>query len=213
MKNFKDTAYKLSPPTGRGTGFKSEEGNYTNGHVWRSNRGVVETIQGLVLASSYYYGKSKKQGSCLSIIKEGMQYHRFFEKEFTQKTLVTLAKKFAADVFSNESARLLAHDIELAEKAYSKGFLDGYHQEEVLNNPAAEAADGASQYTTFFQSKAGAEASASLAAHDAEAGAKAIEAAADYMMEYLGLPKDMPSVSTMALKEYAAMLRTKAGAA
>lgn len=48
---------------------------------------------------------------------------------------------------------------------------------------------------------------------DAEVAAKAIEAASDYMMEYLGLPKDITSVSTIALKEYAAMLRTKAGAA
>lgn len=156
MKKFKDTAYKLSPPTGRGTGFNLEEGNYDNGHVWRNCRGLVETIQGLVLASSYYYGKSKKQGSCLSIIKNGVQHHRFFEKEYTQKTLVTLAKKFAANVFSDESARLLAHDIELAEKAYSEGFLAGYFTDEVLNNPTAAAADGACMYTTFFGTKAGA---------------------------------------------------------
>lgn len=149
MNNFKDTAYKLSTPTGRGTGFKSEEGNYDNGHVWRSNRGLVETIQGLVLASSYYYGKSKKQGSCLSIIKNGVQHHRFFEKEYTQKTLVTLAKKFAADVFSDELASAAAHDAEVAENAYIAGFLNGYFQEEVLNNPNAAAADGASQYTTI----------------------------------------------------------------
>jgi hypothetical protein len=155
MNNFKDQAYKLSPPTGRGTGFKLEEGNYDNGHVWRSNRGLVETIQGIVIASSYYYEKSKKQGSCLSIIKNGMQHHRFFEKEYTQKTLVTLAKNFAADVFSNELA--------------------------------------------------------SAAAHDAEVAAKAIEEAADYMMEYLGLPKDITSVSTIALKEYAANIKAKAG--
>jgi hypothetical protein len=156
MNNFKDTAYKISPPTGRGTGFKSEEGNYDNGYVWRSNRGLVETIQGLVLATSYYYGKSKKQGSCLSIIKDGMQHHRFFEKEYTQKTLVTLAKKFAADVFSNASDRAAERDAAVAEKAYSQGFLDGYFTEEVLNNPSAAAADGASMYSTLFNTMAGA---------------------------------------------------------
>jgi len=47
-------------------------------------------------------------------------------------------------------------DAAVAEKAYSQGFLDGYFTEEVLNNPNAAAADGASMYTTFFCSKAGA---------------------------------------------------------
>lgn len=50
-----------------------------------------------------------------------------------------------------------------------------------------------------------------LKTHDALNAAKAVEEAADYMMAYLGLPKDTTSVSTMALKEFAAKIKAKAG--
>ncbi|KKK99832.1 hypothetical protein EIK76_01315 [Rheinheimera mesophila] len=215
MKDFKDKSFKLSPPTGRGTGFNINRSNTHGGqYTYRETRGLVETIHGFVVAYSHFYSKSQYQGSCLSIIKNGVQYHRFFEKEFKQKTLVTLAKKFAADVFSNESAKLLAHDIELAEKAYSAGFLDGYHQEEVLNNPDAAAAEGASQYTTFFASKAGAntsvEALASLAAHDAEVAKNAVTEFVRWAT--VNVDPEFAEWQDFAEK-YAASLSVKAGAA
>jgi hypothetical protein len=50
-----------------------------------------------------------------------------------------------------------------------------------------------------------------LQEHIAEESAQAVEEAAKYMLEYLGISPDITSVSKMALYEYAGKIRAKAG--
>lgn len=103
MKDCKDVVYSLYPATGKGTQFQSTQDPVDENYIYRTTRGIVETKFGFVLAYSHFYSKNQNQGSCLSIIKDGKQHHRFFKTEYQQKTLVTLAKKFAADVFSGKT--------------------------------------------------------------------------------------------------------------
>lgn len=103
MKKYTDKVFSVYPASGRGTQFNSIEQQQVEGlYVYRELRGIVETPHGFVLAYSHFYSKKQYQGSSLSIIKEGKQYHRFFETEYQQKTLVTEAKRFAAAVFKGQ---------------------------------------------------------------------------------------------------------------
>ena len=94
----KDKCFALFPKTGRGTGFSANSGVCREGRPWRELKGLVETVHGYVAASSYYY-KGGNISSCLSIIRNGIHYHRFFDKEYTARGLVTKAKQFADEVF------------------------------------------------------------------------------------------------------------------
>lgn len=98
MIKHRDQCYSIHPKTGRGTGFKATSGACQSGRKWRYLKGYVETVHGYVEATSNYYENGNK-GSCLSIIKDGKHYHRFFDKEYTARGLVTKAKQFADEVF------------------------------------------------------------------------------------------------------------------
>lgn len=94
----KDKCFSLFPKSGRGTGFVAKSGECERGRPWRELRGLVETVHGYVAANSFFY-QGGNISSCVSIIKDGKHYHRFFDKEYTARGLVTKAKQFAAEVF------------------------------------------------------------------------------------------------------------------
>lgn len=94
----RDQCCSLFPKTGKGTGFSANSGVCGKGRPWRELRGLVETVHGYVVANSFYY-QGGNISSCLSIIKDGKQYHRYFDKDYTARGLVTKAKQFADEVF------------------------------------------------------------------------------------------------------------------
>lgn len=102
MKNHRDLVYAIYPKTGCGRGFVTNQEAVDENSIYRTTSGIVETPHGYVQAFSHFYSKNQNQGSSLSIIKEGKQYHRFFDIEYQQKTLVTEAKRFAKEVFADK---------------------------------------------------------------------------------------------------------------
>lgn len=98
MIKHRDRCYSVFPKTGRGTGFVANSGVCREGRPWRELKGLVETVHGYVAANSFYY-QGGNISSCVSIIKEGKNYHRFFDKEYKERGLVTKAKQFADEVF------------------------------------------------------------------------------------------------------------------
>lgn len=103
MKKFQDHVCAIFPKTGKGAGFETVQQLSDENYIYRTTRGIVETPHGYVQAFSHFYSINQYQGSSLSIIKDGKQYHRFFEIEYQQKTLVTEAKRFAAAVFKGKT--------------------------------------------------------------------------------------------------------------
>lgn len=102
-----DQVFALFPKTGRGTGFSERKERCSQGRLWRETTGYVETPHGFVQARSHYYERGQRRqrgykGSCLTIIKAGKSYHRFFDKEYSARGLVTKAKKFANEVFGKQ---------------------------------------------------------------------------------------------------------------
>jgi len=77
---------------------KVKEGVET-GRQWKEIDSLIETKFGYVRGFSWFFQKAFKTTS-LTIIKDGRIYERRFDKAYSGKYMVTLAKKFADDVFS-----------------------------------------------------------------------------------------------------------------
>ena len=92
-----DQVYALFPKSGKGTGFKHVS-KVCEGRLYRETKGYVETPHGFVEAYSSYFQR-RHASSHLTIIKAGKCHHRFFDKEYTARGLVTKAKQFADEVF------------------------------------------------------------------------------------------------------------------
>ena len=96
MTKHRDQDYTLYPISGGGVDFKTKKGEQ-DGRAYRETDGLVATPYGYVRVWSTYF-----QGACrvsnLYMIKEGREYSRRFEKEFTRRGLVTKAKQFAKEL-------------------------------------------------------------------------------------------------------------------
>lgn len=95
---YRDENYSLNPKTGRGEGWEATEGRCARGKLWRSLSGRVSTLHGYVIARSHFYEAGHK-GSTLSVIKDGREYHRFFDEDLSPRALVIRAKRFVAELF------------------------------------------------------------------------------------------------------------------
>ena len=97
MSEYTDCDYKLSPKTGRSLKFDIDEG-IESGVAWKEARGLVSTVNGYVdcFAASY---EGEFEFTMLTIIKDGREYQRHFDKEYTVRGMVTKAKQFSRDVF------------------------------------------------------------------------------------------------------------------
>lgn len=69
--------------------------------LYKDSSVTVETPHGFCLARSYYYERGY-DSSILEIIKDGKKHYRYFKKYYTNKYLVTLAKQFAKEIYSEE---------------------------------------------------------------------------------------------------------------
>ena len=96
MTDYYDEDYSIYPKSGGGRGFEVKTGEQ-DGRQWRDIEGLVETPWGFVRAHSWYFENAYKS-SQLEMIKDGRNYWRRFDKEFTARGLVTKAKQFAAEL-------------------------------------------------------------------------------------------------------------------
>lgn len=97
-----DHVYAIFPKTGRGTGF-THFSKVQDGRQYRETKGYVETRHGFVQAYSCYLYRGMVS-SHLTIIRDGKCHHRYFDKEYTARGLVTKAKQFADEVFKDGAA-------------------------------------------------------------------------------------------------------------
>lgn len=100
---YKDSYYLLRPITGCGQQFKEEKSAADNNSTYTYVDGIVSTPYGYAIVYSGHYKSPQNkvtQSSCIEIIKNKKIHYRRFNKFYTQKTLVTKAKRFAKEIFN-----------------------------------------------------------------------------------------------------------------
>ena len=92
----RDEVYTVYPG-GRGFKVKEQSDDYGS---YRSVNGQVHTPYGIINAWSHWSSRGRRsQSSGLEIIADGFLYVRWFEKAYSARYLVTLAKRFAKELF------------------------------------------------------------------------------------------------------------------
>ena len=94
---YRDEDYAQHPKGGYGMRFEVNQGEY-EGRKYKEINGLVTTPSCLVYARSNCYEKIYDV-SCLQLVKDGRIYERRFYRSFTQRSLVTKAKQFAAELY------------------------------------------------------------------------------------------------------------------
>ena len=98
---YRDENHSMYPKSGSGCRSDIDD-KY---HPDRYSHGIVATPQGYVITYSHYlkYKTPLTTGidrtTHLEIIKDGRVYYRIFDKDYTQRGIVTKAKQFAKDIF------------------------------------------------------------------------------------------------------------------
>ena len=102
--NYTDTDYALYPREGGGMGIGLDEGVDDTNLSYKTVSGWVSFPQGIARVSSHHFHRLEpdginNQGSWIEVIKAGRSHIRRFDKFYRPRYLVTLAKRFAKELF------------------------------------------------------------------------------------------------------------------
>jgi len=98
----KTERYKYSPDYGN-NGLRHDRGRGEDGS-WNDTIGAVRTRYGFVNARAWHQIDSRGvvlEGSRVEIMFSGYEYCRWFHKAYSDRYLVTLARRFAEEVFNS----------------------------------------------------------------------------------------------------------------
>ena len=98
---YQDRSYSLYPTTGGGRGIKVERSEGDK-YFHKEVSGWVETPNGFVrIYASWFkqYGVREREDSNLEMIKDGKMHYRRFDRIYSPRYLVTLAKRFSKELF------------------------------------------------------------------------------------------------------------------
>lgn len=68
---------------------------------WSAEIGIIKLPEGVVIAETTHYRRTNKHYTTLEFICQGIKYHRTWELWASRRFVVTLAKRFVADVVAS----------------------------------------------------------------------------------------------------------------